>query len=95
MKFNLTSIKWLCQFNGQITKALKNDTALSGKLTLSITNCQEVQMMKGGLESMQGLEEVNITHVPRIVLRSSAFSGQHLKRVSGEVKVVDSINSLR
>ena len=52
-------------------------------------------MMKGGLESMQGLEEVNITHVPRIVLRSSAFSGQHLKRVSGEVKVVDSINSLR
>ena len=44
--------------------------------------------MKGGFESVQGLEEVNIAHVQKIVLRSGSFSGEHLKRVHGNDNIV-------
>ena len=44
--------------------------------------------MKGGLESVQGLEEVNLADVRRIVLEDGAFSGEHLKRVHGNDNIV-------
>ena len=41
--------------------------------------------MGGGLASVRGLEEVELTQVRRIVLESGAFSGGQLKHVSGEI----------
>ena len=41
--------------------------------------------MGGGLESVRGLEEVELTKVRRIVLEGGAFSGEQLKHVSSEM----------
>ena len=48
----------------------------------------ELKLMGGSLERVHGLEELELTGVRKIDLESGAFSGQQLKRVSGEVKVV-------
>ena len=75
------------QFKGHDVTKVVDETKFLGRKTLSITNCPEVQLLKGGLESVQGLEEVNLADVRKIVLEVGAFSGKLLKRISGEVTV--------
>ena len=75
------------QFKGHDVTKVVDETKFPGRKTLSITNCPEVQLLKGGLESVQGLEEVNLADVRKIVLEVGAFSGKLLKRISGEVTV--------
>ena len=73
------------QFKGHNVTEVVDETKFTGKKILSISNCPEVRLLKGGLESVQGLEEVNLADVRRVVLDDGAFSGKRLKRVSGEV----------
>ena len=75
------------QFKGHDVTKVVDETKFPGRKTLSITNCPEVQLLKGGLESVQGLEEVNLADVRKTVLEDGAFSGKLLKRISGEVTV--------
>ena len=64
---------------------MEDDWKFQGKKILSVSNCTSVRLMGGGLASVRGLEEVELTQVRRIVLESGAFSGGQLKHVSGEI----------
>ena len=73
---------------------MENDREFTGKKILSISNCTSVKLMDGSLESVGGLEEVELTKVRRIELESGAFSGQQLKHISGEILHFEKVANL-